>query len=169
MRYKLTKLGEKVITARDKTDSRVKPYQSKKSNINWVAEQEIISMRHNAEIDELQKNAQIVIEENEALRQGMHEILDSIRDQDGNYIYKFIKEQCSLIFRGINLFLGKSVVDVQSDTLEKLLEALDVRHLAGWYHPAMRLQGRLSVVQGSNNELRSQLKQIKYAALIEKI
>ncbi|KAF7992720.1 hypothetical protein HCN44_005064 [Aphidius gifuensis] len=138
LRYKLTKLGEKVITARDKTDSRVKPYQSDRSNINWVAEQEIISMRHNAEIDELQKNAQIVIEENEALRKGMHEILDSIRDQD-----------------------GKSIVDVQSDTLEKLLEALDVRHLAGWYHPAMRLQGRLSVVQGSNNELRLQLKQIK--------
>lgn len=57
------------------------------------------------------------------------------------------------------------MVEVQSDTLEKLLEALDVRHLAGWYHPAMRLQERLNVVQGSNNELRSQLKQFKYKYL----
>ncbi|KAG7212966.1 hypothetical protein KM043_002306 [Ampulex compressa] len=91
-----------------------------------------------SDIDQLRKNAQIVIEENEALRKGMHEILDSIRNQD-----------------------GKSAVEIQSSTLERLLEALDVRHLAGWYHPAMRLQEHLNVVQGSNAELRSQLKQLR--------
>ncbi|XP_076766849.1 centrosomal protein 290kDa [Xylocopa sonorina] len=89
-------------------------------------------------ISELEENMQLVIEENEALRRGMHEILDSIRNQD-----------------------GKSVVEIQSSALERLLEALDVRHLAGWYHPAMRLQGHLNVVQGSNAELRGQLKQLR--------
>lgn len=53
-------------------------------------------------------------------------------------------------------------MEIQSSTLERLLEALDVRHLAGWYHPAMRLQGHLNVVQGSNAELRSQLKLLRY-------
>lgn len=42
------------------------------------------------------------------------------------------------------------------------MEALDARHLAGWYHPAMRLQEHLNVVQGSNAELRSQLKLLRY-------
>lgn len=85
MRYKLNKLGEKVITARDKSDPPKKSYHSDRSSMNWVAEQEIISMRHKAEMDELQENVRIVIEENEALRRGMHEILDSIRDQDGEF------------------------------------------------------------------------------------
>lgn len=58
--------------------------------------------------------------------------------------------------------LGKSEVEIQSSTLERLLEALDVRHLAGWYHPAMRLQEHLNVVQGSNTELRSQLRLLRY-------
>lgn len=58
--------------------------------------------------------------------------------------------------------LGKSEVEIQSNTLERLLEALDVRHLAGWYHPAMRLQEHLNVVQGSNTELRSQLRLMRY-------
>lgn len=53
-------------------------------------------------------------------------------------------------------------MEIQSSTLERLLEALDVRHLAGWYHPAMRLQEHLNVVQGSNAELRDQLKQLRY-------
>ncbi|KOC58823.1 Centrosomal protein of 290 kDa [Habropoda laboriosa] len=89
-------------------------------------------------ISELQENVQLVVDENEALRTGMHEILDSIRNQDGT-----------------------STVEIQSHTLERLLEALDVRHLAGWYHPAMRLQEHLNVLQGSNAELRGQLKQLR--------
>lgn len=56
---------------------------------------------------------------------------------------------------------GKSIVNIQSHTLENLLDALDARHIAGWYHPAMRLQGRVSYLQGSNAELRSQLQQIR--------
>jgi len=64
----------------------------------------------------------------------------------------------------IFFILGKSEVEIQSSTLERLLEALDVRHLAGWYHPAMRLQEHLNVVQGSNTELRSQLKSLRYVS-----
>ncbi|XP_015431660.1 PREDICTED: centrosomal protein of 290 kDa [Dufourea novaeangliae] len=93
---------------------------------------------HKTSTSSLQQNVQLVIEENEALRTGMHEILDSIRNQD-----------------------GKSIVEIQSSTLERLLEALDVRHLAGWYHPAMRLQEHLNVVQGTNAELRGQIKTLR--------
>ncbi|KAK7869946.1 hypothetical protein R5R35_013722 [Gryllus longicercus] len=75
------------------------------------------------------------IGENEALRKGMHEILDSIRNQDG----------CS-------------DVQVQSESLERLLEALDARHVSGWYHPAMRLQAQLAALHGSNGALRDQLR-----------
>lgn len=33
----------------------------------------------------MQQDMQVVLEENEALRTGMHEILDSIRNQDGEF------------------------------------------------------------------------------------
>ncbi|XP_015122531.1 centrosomal protein cep290 [Diachasma alloeum] len=139
LKYRLNKLGEKIIMSRDASDSRRKSLRSDPStNVNWVAEQEIVTLKHKAEMDGLQENIRMVVEENEALRKGLHEILDSIHDQD-----------------------GKGTVDVQSDTLERLLEALDVRHLAGWYHPAMRLQERLNVVQGSNAELRTQIKHLR--------
>lgn len=64
-------------------------------------------------------------------------------------------------------FSGKSEVEIQSSTLERLLEALDVRHLAGWYHPAMRLQEHLNVVQGGNAELRSQIKLLRYFFMLK--
>ncbi|XP_065340719.1 paramyosin-like [Cloeon dipterum] len=77
----------------------------------------------------------MVIEENESLRKGMHEILESIRQQDAN-----------------------SDIHLESNCLERLLEALDARHVAGWYHPAMRLQAQLHTVQGVAAELREQLR-----------
>ncbi|XP_063976076.1 centrosomal protein Cep290 [Diachasmimorpha longicaudata] len=139
LKYKLNKLGEKIIMSREASDSRRRSLRSDPSaSVNWVAEQEIISLKHKTEMDGLQENIRMIVEENEALRKGLHEILDSIHDQD-----------------------GKGTVDVQSNTLERLLEALDVRHLAGWYHPAMRLQERLNVVQGSNAELRGQIKHLR--------
>lgn len=47
---------------------------------------ESTSMWHSKlNVSELQENIQLVIEENEALRTGMHEILDSIRNQDGEF------------------------------------------------------------------------------------
>lgn len=97
------------------------------------------SKKDYVELKKMRENVKWIIEENEALRQGMHEILDCIHNQD-----------------------GKSIITIQSQTLENLLEALDARHLAGWYHPAMRLQGRVNYLQGSNAELRAQLQQIRY-------
>ncbi|CAG5073805.1 Similar to cep290: Centrosomal protein cep290 (Drosophila melanogaster) [Cotesia congregata] len=136
LKYKLSKFSDKpIISSRDSPDK--KQNQDNSSTINWTDEG-FISLRRKSEYDEVQKNMKIIVEENEALRKGMHEILDSIHDQD-----------------------GKSSIEIQSDILERLLETLDVRHLAGWYHPAMRLQERLNVIQGSNNELRSQLKQLR--------
>lgn len=48
--------------------------------------------------------------------------------------------------------------EVKSETLEKLLKALDARHVSGWYHPAMRLQAELHTLEGTNAELREQLR-----------
>ncbi|KAK3922678.1 Centrosomal protein of 290 kDa [Frankliniella fusca] len=77
---------------------------------------------------------QTLIEENEALRQGLHDILDSVHHQD-----------------------GKSNVRLESKILEHLLQALDSRHISGWYHPAMRIQAKVNAVEGSNEALREQL------------
>ncbi|XP_032687965.1 centrosomal protein of 290 kDa-like isoform X2 [Odontomachus brunneus] len=133
LKYKLSK-SEKILDISDNLgDSSDQFLHSTK-----LAESENMQVRSKTDTFELNQNIQILIEENEALRTGMHEIMDSIHNQD-----------------------GKSGVEIQSNTLERLLEALDVRHLAGWYHPAMRLQGQLNVVQGSNAELRSQLKLLR--------
>lgn len=85
---------------------------------------------------------QEVIEENDALRKGMHEILDSIKDAE----------------------FSSDVIRIESNCLERLLEALDSRHVNGWYHPAMRLQAQLFVLQGMNSTLREEL---KHARLVE--
>jgi hypothetical protein len=53
-------------------------------------------------------------------------------------------------------------VHLESKSLERLLEALDSRHLSGWYHPAMRLQAQLHSVEGSNAVLREQLRSTRY-------
>lgn len=41
---------------------------------------------------ELEDNVKELIEENESLRKGMHEILDSIHNQDGSIIYIYFKD-----------------------------------------------------------------------------
>ncbi|CAH2009812.1 unnamed protein product [Acanthoscelides obtectus] len=79
-----------------------------------------------------------LVEENEALRKGMHEILNSV-----------------------NAKKAGSLKEIQSGTLEQLLRALDVKHISGWYHPAMRLQAELHNLEGINAELRDQLREIR--------
>ncbi|XP_025411308.1 myosin-8-like isoform X3 [Sipha flava] len=83
---------------------------------------------------ELEDNVKELIEENESLRKGMHEILDSVHNQDGS-----------------------SVVRIECKSLEKLLEAMDARHVAGWYQPGMRLLARINNLEGVNSNLRHQL------------
>ena len=56
-----------------------------KSNDSWAAEREKEWLSDKIELSKIKENVQIVIEENEALRKGMHEILDSIRNQDGEF------------------------------------------------------------------------------------
>lgn len=91
-----------------------------------------------------EKNIQItdeiknLVEENEALRRGMHDILDSINTKKTN-----------------------TLNEIRSETLEKLLRALDVKHISGWYHPAMRLQAEVHNIEGINTELREQLRSTK--------
>ncbi|XP_060838928.1 centrosomal protein of 290 kDa-like isoform X2 [Rhopalosiphum padi] len=83
---------------------------------------------------ELEDNVKELIEENESLRKGMHEILDSIHNQD-----------------------GLSVVRIECQSLERLLEAMDARHVAGWYQPGMRLLARINNLEGANSNLRHQI------------
>ncbi|KAG5345889.1 CE290 protein, partial [Acromyrmex heyeri] len=116
LKYKLSK-SEKLDISNNLDNSSNQFLHSTK-----LMESENMKISSKIDISEVNQNIQILIEENEALRTGMHEIMDSIRNQD-----------------------GKSEVEIQSSTLERLLEALDVRHLAGWYHPAMRLQEHLNV------------------------
>lgn len=62
---------------------------------------------------------------------------------------------------------GSSSVQIESKSLERLLEALDSRHLSGWYHPAMRLQAQLQSVEGSNAVLREQLRSTRYVDCLQ--
>ena len=57
--------------------------------------------------------------------------------------------------------LGKSSVRLESKVLEHLLHALDSRHISGWYHPAMRIQAKVDVVEGNNEALREQLRSLR--------
>ena len=77
-------------------------------------------------------------EEVNKLREGLHEILDSVREQD-----------------------GRSDVAVSSPTLEKLLTILDARHLYGEYRPAMGLQSAMDRLEGANTQLREQLRRAR--------
>ncbi|KAJ8934432.1 hypothetical protein NQ318_017133 [Aromia moschata] len=87
---------------------------------------------------DLRKENKALVDENEALRKGMHEILNSV-----------------------NVKKATSLNEIKSDTLEKLLRALDVKHISGWYHPAMRLQAELHNIEGINIELREQLREAR--------
>uniref|UniRef100_A0A1B0CJF3 Uncharacterized protein n=1 Tax=Lutzomyia longipalpis TaxID=7200 RepID=A0A1B0CJF3_LUTLO len=76
-------------------------------------------------LKQLEENYRIVVEENENLRVGMHEILHKLRDYDASSDH----------------------ITIDTTTLEKLLHALDARSVSGWYHPAMRMQNELLVVK----------------------
>ncbi|KAF7273136.1 hypothetical protein GWI33_014130 [Rhynchophorus ferrugineus] len=77
-------------------------------------------------------------DENEALRKGLHEILGSVQRKQES-----------------------SPREIKSEVLEQLLRVLDVKHVSGWYHPAMRLQAELHNLEGINSELREQLRLVR--------
>lgn len=80
LKYKLSK-SEKTLDVSDNLgDSSGQFLHSTK-----LAESENMQERSKTDISEVNQNIQILIEENEALRTGMHEIMDSIRNQDGEF------------------------------------------------------------------------------------
>lgn len=80
LKYKLNK-SEKILDISDNLgDSSDQFLHSTK-----LAESEHMQIRSKTDISELNQNIQILTEENEALRTGMHEIMDSIHNQDGEF------------------------------------------------------------------------------------
>ena len=80
------------------------------------------------EVSESHMKFDEIMDENNNLRNSLHEILDSVRNQD-----------------------GESDVKIQSDSLEKILDIMDARHLWGKYHPAMGLKFKIEKLEGANN------------------
>lgn len=80
LKYKLSK-SEKILDISDNlVDSNDQFLYSTK-----LAESENMQIHYKTDLSEVNKNIQILIEENEALRTGMHEIMDSIHNQDGEF------------------------------------------------------------------------------------
>ena len=92
------------------------------------------------ELSELRAKLEDLMEENDGLRKGMREILDSVRNQDAS-----------------------SDVKIEAPEIERLLGILDARHLWGSYHPAMGLKNRIEQLEGINSggRLRSRLVGLK--------
>ena len=81
----------------------------------------------NKELSSVKGKCEDLLEENNKLREGMHEILDSIKEQD-----------------------GRSDVLVSCPVLEQLLIILDARHFYGDYKPAMGLKSQMEKLDGVN-------------------
>lgn len=82
----MNKLGENLNSTHETIDGYKDGNSPNISTVDWTKEQEILSSRKH-DMTEIQENIRIVIEENEALRKGMHEIMDSIRNQDGEFLW----------------------------------------------------------------------------------
>ena len=92
----------------------------------------------NKELSSFKTKYEDMFEENNKLREGMHEILDSVKDQD-----------------------GKSDVVVSCPVLEQLLTILDARHYFGDYKPAMGLKSQIEKLEGVNAHLREQCRKLR--------
>jgi len=79
LKYKLSK-SEKLDISNNLGDSSNQFLHSTK-----LVESENMQISSKIDISEVNQNIQILVEENEALRTGMHEIMDSIRNQDGEF------------------------------------------------------------------------------------
>lgn len=80
LKYKLSKSEKILDISENLNDSSNQFLHSTK-----LIEPENIQISSKTNISEVTQNIQILIEENEALRMGMHEIMDSIRNQDGEF------------------------------------------------------------------------------------
>ena len=95
----------------------------------------------NKELSNTKGKVEEMLEENNKLRLGMQEILDSIKDQD-----------------------GRSDVTLACPALEQLLVILDARHYYGDYKPAMGLKSQMEKLDGVNSHLREQLRKMRLEA-----
>lgn len=80
LKYKLSK-SEKKLDISDNLDGSSDQFL----HSTKLMESEMVRIHSKIETAKVDENVQILIEENEALRTGMHEILDSIRNQDGEF------------------------------------------------------------------------------------
>jgi len=80
LKYKLSK-SEKILDISDNLDD----FSNQFLHSTKLMELENMQVSSKIDISEVNQNIQILIEENEALRTGMHEIMDSIRNQDGEF------------------------------------------------------------------------------------
>jgi len=81
LKYKLSK-SEKILDISDNLDD----FSNQFLHSTKLMESENMQVSSKKiDISEVNQNIQILIEENEALRTGMHEIMDSIRNQDGEF------------------------------------------------------------------------------------
>lgn len=85
LKYKLNKSAKEFDFSCDTADGNTEFLHSTK-----LVESEPGSLHSKANTSKLEQDMQLVIEENEALRTGMHEILDSIRNQDGEFFLMFM-------------------------------------------------------------------------------
>ncbi|GJQ81526.1 hypothetical protein Trydic_g4888 [Trypoxylus dichotomus] len=134
LRKKVTKLEEENLSLRLEIQTFGKTEDPEKNGKTEITQEK--QQTPSREVNLINEAAhKAVVEENEALRKGLHEILNSLQTRTDN-----------------------GMREIRSETLEQLLRALDVKHISGWYHPAMRLQAELHALQGTNLELREQLK-----------
>jgi len=80
LKYKLSK-SEKILDISDNLDD----FSNQFLHSTKLMESKNMQVSSKIDISEVNQNIQILIEENEALRTGMHEIMDSIRNQDGEF------------------------------------------------------------------------------------
>ena len=96
-------------------------------------------------------------EEVEKLRVGLHEILDSVKDQDGKsdvQVTSFPFSSSSSTSSSPSYSPSSSPLQVTSSTLESLLVILDARHYYGDYTPNMGLKAAMDRLEGTNTQLR---------------
>ena len=98
-----------------------------------VKQKEICDIKN--DLNEQRNKYNELFDENDKLRLGMHEILESVKDQDGT-----------------------SDVKVTSPILENLITILDARHLYGDYKPVMGVKAQVERLEGVNSQLREQLR-----------
>lgn len=80
LKYRLSK-SEKILDISDNLGD----FSNQFLHSTKLVEPENMQVSSSSDIFEVNQNIQIIIEENEALRKGMHEIMDSIRNQDGEW------------------------------------------------------------------------------------